>query len=184
MKKILLLTFLAVGLARIQAQGTMQFTITLNGANEVPSNNSPGTGSGMFTLNGTDLNYDFGGAVGGIIWSDQPTDATINGPANTDSTAPVLFDLGAPDFSYPFPPVPDGSYNYYFQGTININNLTGTQIADLENDLWYVNVYTSSGNYPGGEIRGQIASVPEPSALALLGLGIGTIGLCYRRKMP
>jgi hypothetical protein len=36
--------------------------------------------------------------------------------------------------------------------------------------------------YPDGEIRGQITPVPEPSALALLGLGAGWIALRLQRK--
>jgi hypothetical protein len=141
----------------------------------VPPNGSPGSGSGTFTLNGTTLSYDFNGSLsfqGGA----QPTDATVNGPANTGSTALVLFDLGAPLITVPNPPSPGG---YEFQGAIN--NLTGPEISDLENGLWYVNVYTSSGNFPGGEIRGQITVAPEPSALAVLGLS-GLMMLFRRQK--
>jgi hypothetical protein len=47
--------------------------------------------------------------------------------------------------------------------------LTAGQIDELNAGLWYVNVTT--GNYPDGEIRGQILSVPEPSTWALFGLG-------------
>jgi|SRR5665213_3019792 len=167
MKKIPILTFLMVSLASVQAQGTMQFTVNLNGANEVPPNSSPGSGFGTFTLSGTDLSYDFSGTLS-FQGGSEPTDGTINGPVNAGSAAPLLFDLGAPLIGVPNPPSP-GSYG--FQGTIN--SLTGTQISDLENGLWYVNVFTSSSTYPGGEIRGQITPVPEPSALALLGLGAG-----------
>jgi hypothetical protein len=54
------------------------------------------------------------------------------------------------------------------------------QIADLENGLWYINIHSTT--FGGGEIRGQILPVPEPSTLALLGLGVGALVCRLRRK--
>jgi hypothetical protein len=178
MKNILFILFTLASLASVEAQGILQFTVNFSGANEVPPNGSTGDGSGTLTLNAATLDYLFSGTVffqGGA----QPTDITINGPAATGSIASVLFDLGVPNI-FAIQPPPGVAYS--LQGTIN--SLTGTQISDLENGLWYVNIFTSSGDYPDGEIRGQITPVPEPSALALLGLGIGGIGLWFRRKTP
>ena len=45
------------------------------------------------------------------------------------------------------------------------------QLTQLDSGLWYVNVH--SLNFGGGEIRGQIVPVPEPSTFGLIGLGIG-----------
>jgi len=178
MKKILTLTFLIGGLTGAWAQGTLQFDVNLDGANEVPPTDSTRIGMGIgtgVTLNGTTLDY----SIGFSATTDIPTDVTINGPAGTDSTAPILFDLGAPSYYTGFnPPLLSWSV------TGMINNLTGAQISDLENGLWYVNFFSSSSSYPDGEIRGQITPVPEPSDLALLGLGIGSISLWCRRKRP
>ncbi len=169
MKKIFFTFLTLAGLIAAQAQGTFQFTVSLNGANEVPPNNSTATGSGTLSLSGTTLSYNFGG-----LWTFPVTTGSINGPASPGSTAPVLFDLGAPSFAVPNPPDPGG---YTFVGAIN--NLTTPQINDLLAGLWYANVYSTT--YPGGEIRGQIMPVPEPSTFALFGLGAGALLLVAKR---
>jgi hypothetical protein len=172
MKKILTLTFLIGSLTGTLAQGTLQFGATLTGANEVPSNSSVYVGSGTFTLDGNSLSY----SVGMVSPFFFPISAGIFGPATTDQTNSLVFDLGnyligAPGDGFP------GSLGY-----IGALTLTSQQINDLESGLWYVN-FTSS-TYPDGEIRGQILSVPEPSVLALLGLGISSMGVWCRRKRP
>jgi CHRD domain/PEP-CTERM motif len=172
MKKILGLSLLFAGLVGVKAQGTLEFTVSLNGANEVPPTDSTRIGSGNLSLNGTALDY----TVAFSATADVPTDVTINGPANTGSTAPILFDLGAPFFIAPNPP----ELPWAVTGTIN--NLTSTQIDDLLAGLWYVNVLSSPSSYPGGEIRGQIVPVPEPSATALLLLGLGGLTWRCRRR--
>jgi len=170
MKKIFF-TFLTVaGIVAAQAQGTLQFTVSLNGANQVPPNDSTATGSGTLSLSGTTLSYNFGG-----LWTFPVTTGSINGPVSPGSTAPVLFDLGAPSFAVPNPPDPGG---YTFVGAIN--NLTTPQINDLLAGLWYANVYSTT--YPGGEIRGQITAVPEPSAFALLGVGAALLVFVRRAR--
>jgi hypothetical protein len=59
-----------------------------------------------------------------------------------------------------------------------------TLTAQLDNILSghsYINFHTVQ--FGGGEIRGQILSVPEPSTLALLGAGIaGLLGTALRRR--
>jgi hypothetical protein len=47
--------------------------------------------------------------------------------------------------------------------------LTTGQITDLQAGNLYVNIRDSV--FPSGEIRGQLEAVPEPSTLALAGIG-------------
>jgi len=56
-------------------------------------------------------------------------------------------------------------------------NLTAAQVGELNNGRYYINLHTS--NNPGGEIRGFIVPVPEPSAMALGAAGL--VGLLGRR---
>lgn len=172
MKKIISILLLTCSVAFVHAQGTFDFTLSLNGGNEVPPTSSTRTGFGSLTLNGSDLDY----TINFTATLDTPTDVTINGPAGPGSTAPLLFDLGAPSFISPNPP----QYPWFVTGTIN--NLTSGQIDDLKGGLWYVNLFSSPTTFPNGEIRGQIMPVPEPSTLAMLGTSAVAF-LFWRRKV-
>jgi CHRD domain len=151
MKKILLISTFIGGFVGALAQGTLQFTVDLNGSNEVPPNDSPYTASGNLTLDGNTLDY----SIGRLGWDFLPTSAGIYGPAAPGQTNSLIFDLGNYSLS---PNPPELGYGGGF-------TLTPGEISGLESGLWYVN-WTSS-TYPDGEIRGQILSVPEPGAAAL-----------------
>jgi hypothetical protein len=53
-------------------------------------------------------------------------------------------------------------------------------IDGLDNQLAYFNIHTSA--FPGGEIRGFLAAVPEPATLALVGFGLAGLGWSRRRR--
>ncbi len=58
-------------------------------------------------------------------------------------------------------------------------NLTGPAASIIEPELLagntYINVHTQT--FPGGEIRGNLAVVPEPAAIAILGLVTTILGV-------
>jgi CHRD domain/PEP-CTERM motif len=55
-------------------------------------------------------------------------------------------------------------------GPVNLTN----QLPDILAGLSYINFHTTQ--FGGGEIRGQILPVPEPSSFALLGIGLLAVG--------
>lgn len=152
------------------AQGTFQFSVILNGANEVPPNSSLNSGNGQFTLNDSLLSW----SVGLPDLSFTPIGANVYGPASTSQTAPSIFSLGTPTTG----PGPQGGTLTLYSDSIT---LTAPQISDLQSGLWYVNILSDA--FPAGEIRGQITAVPEPSTLGLFGIaGAVLVGNALRRR--
>jgi hypothetical protein len=68
-----------------------------------------------------------------------------------------------------FPNATSGTYTHTFDlDTDLIFGMAATTfIAGLESGNTYANIHDSE--FPGGEIRGQLAPVPEPNAVVLLG---------------
>lgn len=69
--------------------------------------------------------------------------------------------------------------------TANGNSVSAARdslLSDINENRAYLNIHTSL--YPGGEIRGFIVAnpVPEPSAYAMLALGLVGVGAVARRK--
>ncbi len=64
------------------------------------------------------------------------------------------------------------------------NNTTLTaQLPNILAGRSYLNFHTVQ--FPGGEVRGEIAPVPEPSTMVLVGLGtVGLIRRLRRRGRP
>lgn len=115
------------------------FTTQLRGANEVPANASPGSGSVDAVLD-TSTNL-FRWKVNYTRLSGPATAGHFHGPAAIGANAGVALGWANPIHS----PM-DGSAT-----------LTPAQAADLLAGRWYANIHTAA--YPGGELRGQMTVV-------------------------
>src|SRR4030095_8001424 len=131
----------------IKSKPSSLFVATLDGAHEVPANDSPATGTATLLLSPDEKSARVSLHFSGL--TSAQTDAHIHGPAAVGVTGPVLF------------PLPQGQVNDFEI------SLTPTQAQDLKNGLWYVNVHTS--NFTNGEIRGQFASSTSASSIQFNG---------------
>ena len=158
---VVLVTVLSAGVARAQ----WSFQATLSGLGENPQNGSPATGFGTVTLSldQTHITVD-------ESWSGLTAPATashIHGPGGVGTNASVLF---------PFSGVPAATSGSIPEQSFSI---TPTQVSYLFSGFLYMNVHDST--FPGGEIRGQLLLVPEPSTMAFVAIGFGALW-SLRRK--
>src|SRR5258706_2224472 len=174
MKTLLSLCALAAGLSLAQAQN---YVATLTPADDGGGLRT-GSGSVFLTLSGTALSLN--GSFTGLStnWNNDH----IHGPALSPppASAGVLYGIQ----SITTPALGTSTF-----GTINgnVTLVDGTggftlaqQLNQLNSGQWYVNVHSTA--FPGGEIRGTITAVPEPSTLALVVLGAATRLWYIRRR--
>jgi len=182
-----LLTVLNLSLCAALFGSTASATILnydafLSGPNESPANASPGTGFATVdydnVLHLLHLHVTFSGLTGTTTASHihAATLTPFAGTAGVATTTPTFagFPLGVTSGTY------DNTLNLTLASSYNPSYVTAnggtTSSAELAltsaiaNGQAYLNIHSST--FGGGEIRGFLQAVPEPSSLAL---GIGAL---------
>ena len=171
------------------------FEAILTGANEVPPVVSPATGLAIVVLDPTAQTIQINATFSGLTTPDvaahihcclpSPFLTGVNVGVATTVPAFVGFPLGVTSGSYTsqvFDLTQALIYNPAFvtlQG--GIPQAEAALLAGIQNGETYFNIHTVSN--PGGEIRGFLSKVPEPSTLYLLGFGlIALAGIIRRRR--
>lgn len=173
---------LALSLATGAASAATQvYSFNLNAQQEVPTNVSQAAGSMQITINDTTnvISYQFTGfnLLGSFTMAHiHRALAGVNGPVvydlvpAADYSGPVTF---GPNISIP------NSWALLGQNETNMSAGLGLLINTTPWN-YYVNIHTSV--FTGGEIRGQLAPIPEPSTYAMFAAGLGVVGLMWRRR--
>lgn len=165
------------------------FSGNLTGTQEVPPNASPGTGLATITIDDVTHTMQVDVAWAGLL--SPTTIAHIHCCAPPGATA--IPATGVPTFPGFPADVTSGTFNALFDlddvGLINpafVAANGGTTAAAFDAFLTgmltgnaYFNIHTQQ--FPAGEIRGQLAPVPEPSTWAMLLFGFAAVGLALRR---
>ena len=150
----------------------------LTGAQEVPPRVTPATGTGEGSYDDVVLTLEVF-----LTWEDLLAPATAahihccSGPGANSSVAIDFVPAGFPNvasgaFFHVFDLDDPASYGGGFLGTFggDVDAARAAFIAGLTSGLAYFNIHTSV--FPGGEIRGDITLVPEPTMLLLTGLAL------------
>lgn len=184
--KYLLPIAAVVAAVAMPAQAATTFATTLSGAKETAPNASTATGTGTLVLsadqNSVNIFLNWAGLTGG-----PATGAHIHCCAAQGANVRVAIDFGPPA-------VTTGSLtrmydltlaSTYTGGFVTANGGTAASaqaafVAGLLGGLAYYNVHNAT--FPGGEIRGQLAAVPETATWGMMIAGFGMVGGAMRMQ--
>jgi hypothetical protein len=172
------------------AHAVQVYQAVLAGSNEVPPNGSAGFGIATATISDAldfiTITANFSGlganTVAAHIHCCGPAGSNAGVAIETPSLPGFPLGVQAGNFSNGFSLLDANNYNPPFVAA-NGGTAAGARdalLAGLASGRSYFNIHTTQ--FPGGEIRGQFAAVPEPASWALMIAGFGMVGAAMRKR--
>ena len=192
MKSRFLLSAVALAIAghATPSYAAQVFVATLSGGAEVPARVTPGTGSARLVISGArdtiTITANFSGLTANTIAAHVHCCSAPTANAMVAIETPSLpgFPLGvrAGSFSNSFSLLDANSYNPAFVSAHGGTAIGARDflVAGLVAGGSYFNIHSVA--FPGGEIRGQFAAIPEPASWALMIAGFGLVGGASRMR--
>jgi hypothetical protein len=180
--RLAVLALALLGTPRASCADFLVYVANLTGPGESPPNTSPGVGATEVDIDTTAatmrVRVTFSGLTAGTTASHIHSATALPGvgTAGVATTTPTFpnFPLGVTAGAYDqtLDLTQASSYNPAFV-TANGGTVAGAEaalLAGIAAGEAYLNIHTTA--FPGGEIRGFLQPVPEPSGLALTGIGV------------
>jgi len=189
MKKALGMLPVLVLSASLAQASTITFQTSLSGPAENPPNSSLGTGFATLLYDNVthllSINVSFQGLSGNTTASHIHCCVASPGTAGVATTTPTFtgFPLGvtAGTYSAVLDLTLASSYNPAFiTSSGGIAQAEQLLMSQMVAGNTYLNIHTTV--VPGGEIRGFLATVPEPATLTLFGVGLAGLAITHRRR--
>ncbi len=187
------LSVAVLALTPAAAHAATVFTGILSSANEVPVNPSTGSGLATVTLNDARTIITIAAFFSGLTGTTTAahihccTGAPgVNSGIAIETPSLPGFPLGVTSgsFTNDFDLLDANNYNPPFVAA-NGGTAEGARdalVAGLFARTAYFNVHTAFR--PGGELRGNLAAVPEPASWLMMVMGFGLAGAALRRRKP
>jgi len=181
----------AMGISRTSLAANVSFYCVMDGPSESPSNGSPGTGVGFVDIDAVahtmHVHADWSGLTGTTTASHihAPTLVPLSGTAGVATTTPFFagFPIGVTAGTYDntLDMTLASSYNPAFV-TANGGTTTTAEAAlfsAITTGRSYLNIHSTT--FGGGEIRGFLIPLPEPTSAAVI-MVAGVVSLASRRR--
>jgi len=197
---ILAALVVAFGVAMPAAAHEKQYSAILNGASENPVNDSLGTGSVLVTVDFDLLTMRIEATFSGLRANvsaahihcciDVPKNIGVAVLSPSLTGFPTGVKAGVYDHTLDMSLGSSYSSGFLTANGGSISTAFGSLIAAFDNGApggpstelrAYFNIHTMP-DFPGGEIRGFLAPVPEPETYALMLAGLGLVGWAAARR--